>query len=202
MNKGVDQLAGQLLSQIFTSKTLKLVSDTLEELTQNKSFKEHGSNIATDPDLTKNQKKTQLTYLVRSIELPIVHQFLSDQFESDQFWLFSGGRIDYLDRFVQAFQNQTETVQIVYLETAVSLNLAQLKKMSHSLTDLLGSQVIIHPEVNSLLTGGFKIKIENMIYDYSLHTKYMQFQQSWMNTLKKTDKVIGRNVPESTSAAV
>jgi len=196
MNKGIDTLAWQLLQNIYSATLLKQVSDYLEDLSQNKVFKEHATAIATDTSLTHTQKKTQLSYLFRSVELPLLYQFFLHQFDTNQFWLFSGGRIDYFDRLVMAFQKQTELLQIVYVETAVKLTMTQVKAIATNLTEAFGVKVVVHEETVPHLVGGLKIKIDNLVYDYSLHTKYLQFQRVWIQTLKETDKLIGRHVPE------
>jgi F0F1-type ATP synthase delta subunit len=195
MQKATSELSIKLLERIHSATTLKLVSDTLEDLSQNKAFKEHATNIATDPHLTKTQKRTQLLYLIRSIELPLLYQFFSEEFHSDQFWLFSGGRIDYFDKFVQEFQKATETCDIVPLETSLKLTSEHFARISKSLSDHLGRKVIINHKLNPSLLGGLKIKIDHVYYDYSLQTRFLQFQRAWLKSLKETDAKIGRNVP-------
>lgn len=196
MKKGVNQLAGKLLTQIHTAATLKRISDTLEELAQNKGFKEHASNIATDPNLTDSQKKTQLLYLIRSIEIPTLYTFFSEYIDQQNFWLFSGGRIDYFDRFVQEFQRLTESAEIVNLQTAIDLDPLTLEKIAKDLGDSFGIKVIINHQRAEHILGGVKLKIENVVYDYSLHTRFLQFQEAWIKTLQDTESLIGRNIPE------
>jgi F0F1-type ATP synthase delta subunit len=196
MERGTEQLAKRLLKEIHTAKTLKAVSETLESLTQHRAFKDHATNIATDPSLTSSQKKTQLMYLIRSIEIPLLYQFFTNELEDGQFWLFSGGRIDYFDRFVQDFQKSTEMVEVVQFETAVPLNLQLQNSIAQDLSESFGMKVVINHQVTPSLTGGIRIKIENILYDFSLHAKYVQFQRLWIKSLKDTEKAIGRNIPE------
>lgn len=196
MRKGITNMATKLLDDIHEAATLKRISDTLEELTQNKGFKDHAVNIATDPNLTDNQKKTQLMYLIRSIEIPELYQFFARSFDDQQFWLFSGGRIDYFDRFVQEFQQLTEGLEVVNLQTSVSLDPVTLEKIAQDLSSSFGIKVIINHQLTEHILGGAKVKIENVVYDFSLHTRFLQFQKTWIETLEETESLIGRNIPE------
>jgi F0F1-type ATP synthase delta subunit len=196
MEKGIEELSKDLLNSIYSAIVLKQVSDYLEDISQNRVFKEHATAIATDPSLNATQKRTQLSYLFRTIELVLLYQFFLTLFDQHQFWLFSGGRIDYFDRFVMAFQKQTELAQIINLETAIQLTPTQIKNISVNLSETFGIKVIIHQETTPHLIGGMKIKVDNIIYDYSLHTKFLQFQKAWVHSLKDTEKRIGRHVPD------
>lgn len=196
MNAGVEQLSKSLIDMIYSADVLKMVSDYLEDLSQNRTFKEHATAIATDPSLNATQKRTQLSYLFRGVELPLLYSFFLRQFDEHQFWLFAGGRIDYFDRFVMNFQKQTEGIEMVSLETAIKLTTSQIKNISQNLSDTFGRKVILNCETSPHIVGGIKIKIDNLIYDYSLHSQFIQFQKAWIETLKDTDARIGRHVPD------
>jgi len=113
--KGSIQLAKELIEKIYTTDTLKRISDALEKLSQNKGFKDHTNDIINDDSLTDSQKKNQLLYIIKSVDIPTLYEFFSDQLADYSFWIFSSGQIDYFDKFVQAFQKATKDVGVIYL---------------------------------------------------------------------------------------
>lgn len=189
--KGTQELAQLLLSRIYTTNTLKQVSQALEKVSQNKGFKIHASEIIADGTLTDNQKRTQLLYLVKSIDIPVLYDFFSDQLANNSFWLFSSGQIDYFDAFVREFQQATEGLEIVKFSTAIPLEAADVKAISDNLSKWLGSHVIIQPEVNSAMIGGAQIQIENLVFDYSLRSKFRHFTKEWLRSISTTQASIG-----------
>jgi hypothetical protein len=123
--KGSVELAQTLLQSIYTVKTLKEVSHALEKLSQNKGFKIHTNEIIADDSLTDAQKKNQLLYIIKSIDIPLLNEFFADQLADNSFWFFSSGTIDYFDKFVGEFQKATESIKIVKIVTAVSMRSIQ-----------------------------------------------------------------------------
>ena len=99
--KGNQQLAQDLMKDIYTTATLKGVSDTLEGIVQNDAFKKHANSIIADSTLTDAQKQTQLNYLIRHIDDPMIYDFFTRQITNNQLWLFRTDKIDYLDNFVR-----------------------------------------------------------------------------------------------------
>ena len=191
--KATDSLVSKLLDTIFTTSTLKEVSEVLEELSQDKRFKAHCNGIVSDYSLTDSQKKRQLSYLLKTIEIPVLHDFFSDQLGNDVLWLFASEKVDYFDKFVRQFQLATEEVEIIYLVTAIKLEGEELKNIAKDLTKSFGYKVILKHEVNPAIIGGAQIRVENMVFDYSLRTKFQQFQRTWIASLEKTGQLVGRN---------
>src|SRR3990167_7590793 len=188
LEKGTQKLADALLDKIYTTITLKQTTEVLEDLAQNKAFKNHANSIVADPTLTVSQKKTQLTYLLRTIELPLLYDFFATEVGSGQFWLFSNDKIDYFDKFVQVFSLSTENVGVVSMTTSIKLPGSRLKAIGKDLSDAFGYRMILNHEVNPTILGGIQIRIENMVFDYSLRSKFTQFQRQWLTSLDKTQK--------------
>jgi len=196
MKSGTKQLVDKLLSQIFTSPTLKEVSFVLEDLARNKQFKNHAARITEDSDLSPGQKKTQLGYVIQTVENKLVYNFFSDLIGTNDIWLFNNSKIDYFDEFVREFQQSTEGINILQITTANQLSESQLKNIARDLTTEFGVKVILNYHINPSLIGGIQIKIDNYVFDYSLRTKFQQFQREWLASLEKTSKLVGRFDPE------
>lgn len=196
MKSTTQELVEKLLSQIYTAPTLKEVSVTLEELAQNKHFKNHASHIVNDPTLNPGQKTNQLDYVIKNIECSLLYNFFSDLIGANQIWLFDNEKLDYFDEFVKEFQFSTEHIKVLNLTTAIDLSGPQLKAMAKDLSQELGMKVILSYHVNPSIIGGLQIKIDNYIYDFSLRSKFQQFQREWLASLEKTTKLVGRYDPK------
>lgn len=194
---GTQILAEKLLAKIYTTATLKIVSDTLEDLSQNRTFKTHANSIVNDPTLTDAQKGTQLSYVLRTIEFPLLYDFFAREIAEGQIWIFNTDKIDYLDRFVQTFQLSTEQTEIVYLTTAIKLTGANLKQIADDLSESFAAKVILNHEVNPAILGGIQMRVQNLVFDYSLKSKFSQFQTQWLGSLEKTSAAVGRDDPDA-----
>lgn len=190
-----DALCDKLLAQIYSTSELKQVSLHLESLTLDRQFKNHASNIINDSELTTAQKKRQLIYLLGTIDLPLLHDFFSDEADAGNLWLFDSQKIDYLDEFVKKFQQSTETVHILHLTTAVNQTPQQIRTISRDLSHEFGYRIVVDHTVNPNLIGGVLVKLDNYIFDYSLRSKFQQFQREWLASLEKTTKLVGRYEP-------
>ncbi len=188
---GIEELAEKLLSNIFTSTQLKEVSIALEYLSQSKSFKNNAQTIASDRRLTNALKKTQMLYLFRDVESPILHDFFSDLFSQKNYTLFNSRQFDYFDQFVQTFQMVTEQITVVNLVTAIELEEKELIVFAKEISQSLGSQAIIHLQINEAIIGGAQIRIGNLVFDYSLRSKFQQFQRQWLSRIEKTSELVG-----------
>lgn len=191
MREGINRLAQKLLGRIYTTETLKLISATLEDMAQNKSFKLHAHAIASDKTLSTAQKRTQLLYLIRSVEEPLLYDFFSDELNDEKLWLFVNDEIDYFDKFVQEFQLSTKDIAVLSLTTARDLEAKKIKAMVTDLSKVFGKKVMIKHEVNPAILGGAQVKFGNMIYDMSLRSKFQQFQHEWLTSIKQTEARLG-----------
>lgn len=191
--KTTQSLVRQLLENVHTSQALKSISQTLEEISQNPAFKDQANEVVSDATLTTKQKKSQLLFLIKTIDDSILYEFFSDILSSHTFWIFQNNRIDYFDRFVQGFQMATEEVGVLHFTTAIDLHPPELKAIATDLSTALGYKVVLDHEVNQGLIGGVQIRVENMVYDFSLRTKFQQFQRLWLNSIDKTNKKVGRH---------
>lgn len=188
---GIEELAEKLLSNIYISTQLKEVSIALEYLSQSKSFKNNAQTIASDRRLTNALKKTQMLYLFRDVESPILHDFFSDLFSQKNYTLFNSRQFDYFDQFVQTFQLVTEQVTVINLVTAIELQEKELIVIAKEFCESLGSQAIIHLQINEAIIGGAQIRIGNLVFDYSLRSKFQQFQRQWLSRIEKTSELVG-----------
>ncbi len=189
--KGSTELAQSLLSNIHTTHTLKTISHALEKLSQNKGFKIHTSEIIGDDSLTDTQKKNQLLYIIKSIDIPILNDFFADQLADNSFWLFSSGTIDYFDKFVGEFQKATENIKVVKISTAVALDAPDLKAIAANLSKWYSYQVMLEHEINPTIIGGIQIQIENLVFDYSVRSKFRHFTKEWLRSITDTQNILG-----------
>lgn len=188
-------LCDKLLNLIYSTPQLNEVSLHLESLALDRHFKTHANNIVADAELNPSQRKRQLIYLLGTIELPLLHDFFVDEVDSGNFWLFDNEKIDYLDEFIKKFQQATGTIHTLHLTTAIPLTLQQIRTISRDLSHEFGYKIIVDHTVNTTLIGGILVKLDNYIFDYSLRSKFQQFQREWLASLEKTSKLVGRYEP-------
>lgn len=187
-----ENLCDVLTNKIHHTQELKEVSLTLETIALDRHFKTHAANIVNDSELNISQKKRQLTYLLGTIDNQVIHDFFCDEVNAGNFWFFDNQKIDYLDEFVKQFQQTTETIHILHLTTAVNLSPKQIRSISQDLSHEFSSKIIVDHTVNTSLIGGVLVKLDNYIFDYSLRSKFQQFQREWLSSLDKTSKLVGR----------
>ncbi|OGV95856.1 hypothetical protein A2W24_02260 [Microgenomates group bacterium RBG_16_45_19] len=189
------KLAHQFFASLYTTADVKAVSDQLEALSQNQTFKVHAHRIVTDSQLTDNQKGTQLLYLLRQIDQPLLYDFFSDLISAHHIWLFHHDKIDYFDKFVQAFQQVIDTCPVFYLTTATPLHPSDYPALIQKIKTGLGLRVLLQTNVNPALIGGVQVKLENYLYDVSIRSKLNQFQAQWLKTLDESDSLVGHHDP-------
>lgn len=190
--KSLDEFIQKLTDNLHDTRSVKKISETLEELVENRSFRLHAHSIVSDPNLNNSQKRTQLMYLIRSTDCPELFEFFSEELKEDDLWLFSSDKIDHFDNFVKKFQIHTEEMKVVELITSIPMNDQNLQDIAFDLEKTFNSKVLIDHEVNPNLLGGAKIHIDNMVYDFSLRTRFRQFERQWLSTLIDTGKLTGR----------
>ncbi len=195
MEKGTQILSKKLLSKLPTTVALKSVSQSLESLAQNTSFKNHASSIVADPHLSDSQKKTQLLYLIRSVNEPVLYDFFADELSQENYWLFTFDKIDYFDKFVQTFQQATETLKVIHLVTAINLETHEIEDIGKRLAQYFGFSVVINLEVNPAIIGGLQARLDNVVFDLSLRSKFHSFEHNWVKSLESLEENVGRNQP-------
>ncbi len=191
-------LCDKLLSYIHTSHELKQVSLALETIAIDRHFKNHADSIVNDSDLKDAQKKRQLLYLLGTIENSTIHNFFSDEVDSNNLWIFDLQKIDYLDEFIKKFQQATEKIITLHLTSAKDMTPQQIRTISKDLSHEFGTKIIIEHSINKNLIGGVVVKFDNYIFDYSIRSKFQQFQREWLSSLERTSKLTGRYDPLKT----
>jgi len=191
MQKGVEKLAQQLLNEIWSTTELKKVSLALEGLSHASGFKSSALAIVSNSRLSDEVKATQLLNLFNDIEIPVLQSFFAGVFSEGEFWLFSSKQFDYFDEFVRSFQITTEKLQVVQLVVAVELFPREQMVIAKQLSDSLERQVMLDLKVNPSIVGGAQIRVSNLVFDYTLRSKFNQFERQWINRMARTTEFVG-----------
>jgi len=191
LQKGVEKLAAKLLSQVWSTSELKKISLALEGLSHESSFKSNARTIVANSRLSDEVKATQLMQLFQDIPIPTLQSFFTEIFSEGEFWLFSSKQFDYFDEFVREFQLSTEKVQIVQLVVAIEMYPREQMVIASELTKSLERQVILDLKINPAIVGGAQIRIGNLVFDYTLRSKFNQFERQWINRMAKTAEYVG-----------
>lgn len=188
--KQLHQLAETLIENIHTTNELSQVSAVLEQISANRQFKQSACEIAGDQHLSDAQKKSQLLILFRKVHVPLIYEFFKQLFSQYQFWLFESDTFDYFDDFVKIFQIHVEKTKIVYLVTAVELKEKDLIRISTEFSEILGKRAVINMQVNPEIIGGVQLRIDNLIFDYSIKSKMNQFKTKWIASLAHASDMV------------
>jgi len=191
VQKGVEKLAQQLLDEIWSTVELKKISIALEGLSHTSGFKSSAFTIVSNPRLSDEVKATQLLNLFNEIDIPTLQSFFAGVFSAGEFWLFSSKQFDYFDEFVRAFQITTEKLQVVQLVVAIELFPREQMVIAKQLTESLERQVILDIKINPAIIGGAQIRVGNLVFDYTLRSKFNQFERQWINRMAKTAEFVG-----------
>jgi len=191
VQKGVEKLAEKLLSQVWSTVELKKISLALEGLSHSSVFKSEARAIVANPKLSDEHKATRLLQLFQEVEIPTLQSFFTEIFSEGEFWLFSSKQFDYFDEFVREFQLSTEKVLVVQLVIAIEMFPREQMVIASELSKSLERQVILEPKINPGIIGGAQIRIGNLVFDYTLRSKFNQFERQWINRMAKTAEFVG-----------
>jgi len=191
VQKGVEKLAEKLLSQVWSTVELKKISLALEGLSHSSVFKSEARAIVASSKLSDEHKATRLLQLFQEVEIPTLQSFFTEIFSEGEFWLFSSKQFDYFDEFVREFQLSTEKVLVVQLVIAIEMFPREQMVIASELSKSLERQVILEPKINPGIIGGAQIRIGNLVFDYTLRSKFNQFERQWINRMAKTAEFVG-----------
>jgi ATP synthase F1 delta subunit len=186
----IEQLAEQLVSRIHTTSVLHHLSAVLESYAGDQSLKTHLNRIATDAFLSDHQKRNQLMEIIQAADNRVLNDFMADMVSRREYWLFSSGKFDYFDQFVRAVQYQVEKVISVQLITAVELKPNDVIKLANQFSQILENKAVLTVKVDHSILGGVQMRIENMVYDYSLQTRFRKFRSQWIRSFTKATKLM------------
>lgn len=189
----IEEYAHQLLNQLYTTESVKRVSMVLEKLSANINFKKMAFEIVTDDNLTDRQKAAQLNNLLTRVEVEELVVFLNNLFTNKEFWLFDSSSFDHFDEFSKTFQTSVDKASIIHMVTAININDEHLQNISAFFNKILEKHTLINHHVNPEIGAGIQIRVDNLIFDYSLSARIKRFENKWIESLVTTSKLISTN---------
>jgi len=189
----IQTAANQLLTSLFTTESVKKVSLTLERLSSNTSFKKHAYEIASDENLSTGQKGRQFASLLTKVEVVELVDFFEQLFKNGELWMFDSQTFDHFDDFSQAFQLAVDQTTIVHFVTAIDLPPLELKQIGQYFSEVLNKHALLNHHVNKEIGGGAQVRIENLIFDYSLKARLKRFEKKWIDSLVSTSTLVSVN---------
>ena len=186
----IDDAAHKLIESLYTTESVKKVALTLENLSSNPAFKKHTYEIAVDENLSAGQKAHQLANFLTRVEIPELVNFLNQLFENGELWLFDSQAFDHFDEFSKNFQLAVDQATVVHLVTAIELPQSELKQLGVYFSQILNKHALLNHHVNSDMGGGAQVRIENLIFDYSLKARLKRFEKKWVDSLVSTSQLM------------
>lgn len=185
-----EQLALNLLNGLHTTESVKRVSMILENLSGNLNFKKMAFEIVSDENLSIGQKTRQMMNLLNRIDVQELVIFLTEMFNRGEFWLFDSQSFDHFDEFSKAFQTSVDQATIVHMATSVELSVPELEKIGLFFSEMLKKHALLNHHINAEIGAGVQVRIDNLIFDYSLNARLKRFEKKWIDSLVSTSKLI------------
>ena len=174
------KLSRQLLAQVKTLPQFQQLSQALELLAANANLRDRLHHLASDVNLTDQERNQSLNQLISQIQIPLLRDYFLNMIAQGHWWIFQKEPLDYFDQFVSSFQRQSDEIKVVHVVLAIEIDVAFLADF---FTEMLKQQVMINYKVKPKIIGGIQIKIDNLVYDYSVRTKLRLFEKEWIKSL-------------------
>lgn len=139
-----------------TEEELTLISDTLAENAELKSFLNH-------PFLTKDAKKDTIQKLFADKVQPVVLQFCYVVIDRDRFELLPD-----MVRVYAALAHEGLGIEDALVTSAFPLTQEQAAALKAKLEEMTGKKIIMKQKVDSALIGGFTVQIGDQLIDGSI----------------------------------
>lgn len=139
-----------------TEEELTLISDTIAENAELKSFLNH-------PFLTKDAKKDTIQKLFADKVQPVVLQFCYVVIDRDRFELLPD-----MVRVYAAQAHEGMGIEDALVTSAFPLTQEQAAALKAKLEEMTGKKIIMKQKVDSALIGGFTVQIGDQLIDGSV----------------------------------
>ncbi|MGL4336394.1 MAG: ATP synthase F1 subunit delta, partial [Turicibacter sp.] len=134
-------------------------------------------DVLTHPRINKIEKKSLLTLAISTHANPMLVNFMMILIDKD--------RIDLINEILVAF-NELVNKHLGIVEgtvySAVELTGSQLTELKYLFTKKLNQEVKFNVVVDPSLLGGYKVSLNNMVYDNSIKLQLKQLKQNLMST--------------------
>lgn len=130
-------------------------------------------NFVGDPVLTADQKKQVLRSLFDKQLNGFVLDFL--------FFLVDKRRLNVIEDIIELFHRsylEHKNITDVEIISAFPMDDQQVEAISQKLQKKFNKEVRPHVKTDAGLIGGFKLKTQDMVYDFSFKTQLERFRQS------------------------
>lgn len=150
-----------------------------EDLAKAKTYHQQLSEISTVFEVPEIKKVLQSPVVNKEVKLSVLKN-LSEQINADKsVSLFleavaKGNRVGLIPDITQALNNkinEAEGVAVAQISAVVELSPADLDNVRTKLEPLIGKKLILKPEVDKSILGGFVVRVGTDVLDMSLKTK-------------------------------
>ena len=156
--------SGEKLDEV--AKNLSLISETVRK-------DKHLTKILLHPGVEKAEKMKLLDSISQQARFcKEFRSFIMVLARRNRLGLIHGIFLRYRD-----FYEQRKGLLKVFVTTALSLSVAQLKRLKGILKRRLKKEIVISQVVEPSLIGGFNLKIGNSVYNLSLANKAKLFKK-------------------------
>lgn len=173
LTKVARRYAQALFELAEEKKLLDTVAGELGELTKCLSDSQELRNFISDPVLTPDQKKQVLHSLFDKQLSGFLLNFL--------LFLVEKRRLNLIAEIAKIFNKsylEYKNIADVQITSAFPMDQQQIELICQKLQKKFNKDVRSHVTIDAGLIGGFKLKTQDIIYDFSFKTQLERFRQS------------------------
>ena len=176
MNKAAKRYAKALFDFSIEQNKLDVIRSDLTELKGLLGESDEFAAFVADPLISLEQRRSVLEKLLSGRADPQTLNFL--------YFLDEKGRLDLLDAICSIFDLfylHHQGILKVTIITASALSSEQISQIKLRLQARLGKEIEAKVELDTNLLGGFKVRVGDTIYDYSIATQLDVLRQQLIN---------------------
>jgi len=172
-NRSAKRYAKALFDLAEEKKQLETIFEELKAIRQLMVKTDLLKDFLNRPTIDEEKRKTVIEALFKEKVNRLTYNFI----------LFLGqkGKLFLLEEVCEIFENMYLTANNILRAEVVSaqpLEQAQVQTIGQRLKSKLNKDVLIHCAEDVQMIGGFKVKIADIVYDFSLTTQLERFQRS------------------------
>ena len=176
MNKAAKRYTKALFDFSIEQNKLDVIRSDLTELKCLLGEADEFAAFVADPLISPEQRRSVLEKLLGGRADPRTLNFL--------YFLDEKGRLDLLDEICSIFDHfylDHQGILKVEMITASALNSEQISQIKLRLQARFGKEIEAEVELDPNLLGGFKVRVGDTIYDYSIATQLDVLRQQLIN---------------------
>lgn len=182
--EGKEKIQGiirKMLTEVSSLEELSQVEidfQTLYELLAKKRIEEY----LVDFDMSDHEKKIEIYSVIESLKFSsnISKRAINKMLDYNLLGYFSARNFKKILNFLKEDSSKLEKVRLI---TAIKFNQKDILEFKSKLENIYGESLVIIPQVNKSIKGGFILRKGSQIIDFTVQTSLEKYRQRWLKNL-------------------